>query len=125
MAERSDNPGQYLKGYRFGEPGGADPAEAAAKSPRNSIRSAVRRIGAMDDETLAHYCKEGKLSQSQKLALKKFSLAIKDGDIRAMQQLEESIDGKLVETKVEVVADSYAALVLEAAQLDGKEPSDN
>ena len=38
------------------------------------------------------------------------------GDVRAMDKIEESIDGKLVETKIEVRTDSYADLLQQAEE---------
>ena len=49
-------------------------------------------------------------------AIKKLMVARK-GNVKAMDKIEDSIDGKLVEKKVEIRTDSYAALMKEAAEL--------
>ena len=100
--EKSPDSTQHLIGYRFGEKGGADPKEAQKK--KTSIRAATRRFAAMDVGDAVSLSKDkdefNKLSLAQAVALSKFKKAL-SGDVRAMQQLEDSVDGKLVERKVE------------------------
>lgn len=112
----SDNPITRLEGYRFGEEGGADPADAARKASPWSIRNSLRRFGMMTTEELKEAYQDPRRTQHELIAIKKILTALK-GDVRAMDKIEESVDGKLVETKVEVRTDSYAALVREAAEM--------
>ncbi len=108
-------PSQYLEGKRFGDEGGADPAEAARKASPWSVRNSIRRFGMMDDETLKEAAKDPRRNQLELIAIKKIMVA-RAGDVRAMDKIEESIDGKLVETKIEVRTDSYADLLQQAEE---------
>lgn len=105
------------KKTQFGQEDGADPAEAARKASPWSIRMSIRRFGLMDQETLEEAARDPNRSQFELIAIKKILVARK-GNTTAMQQLEESVDGKLVEKKVEVKTDSYAALVAAAEAMD-------
>lgn len=90
------------KATQFGQPGGPVPAEAAKGKNPHSIRNAVRRVGAMDvDQALAISSapNRGKLSMVEAVALAKFKQALA-GNVMAMHQLENSIDGKLVDKQV-------------------------
>lgn len=115
IMEENKNPITRLQGHRFGEEGGADPAEAARKAAPWSIRNSIRRYGLMSMEELQDAYKDKRTKANELVAIRKFMSALK-GDVRAMQQLEESLDGKLVETKVEVRADSYADLLQQAEE---------
>lgn len=119
----SDNPISRLEGYRFGEPGGADPAEATLEgNPKWSIRQAIRRIGTLTRAELQELAKDENLTMAQLVAVKKYLAATGSRpNIKAMDKLEDSVDGKLVERKVEVRTDSYAALVAAAAEMDKAE----
>ncbi len=123
MTDENKNPIQYLEGKRFGEPGGADPAEAARKGTPWSIRNSIRRFGLMSLEELQKAYKDPRTKTNELVAIRKFMKAMQ-GDVKAMQQLEESVDGKLVETKIEVKTDSYADLLQQAdeARRNGIKP---
>lgn len=101
---------------RFGQADGADPSEAAKKAAPWSVRNSIRRFGLMDNETLQEAMQDPRRTQLELIAIQKLLVARK-GNIMAAQQIEDSVDGKLVEKKVEVKTDSYAAMVKEAAEL--------
>jgi hypothetical protein len=87
---------------QFGAEGGANPSEAAAKSNGGSIRGAVRRIAHMhpDDAKKLADPNSPQATMALIVAATKYQRALK-GDVRAMQQLEDSIDGKLVEKQIQ------------------------
>lgn len=76
----------------------------------------------MSQEQLKEFAQDPNLTTAELLAVKKFMIATgadkKYPNVKAMKELEESVDGKLVETKVEVTTDSYADLVRQAADAD-------
>lgn len=115
----SDNPISRLEGHRFGEAGGADPAAATLEgNPKWSIRNAIRHIGTMTRAELQALAQDENLTMAQLVAVKKYLAATGNKpNIKAMDKLEDSVDGKLVEKKVEVRTDSYAALMKEAEEL--------
>jgi hypothetical protein len=100
---------------RFGAENGPDPVESAHKAQPWSIRNSIRRYGLMSMEELQEAYKDKRTKANELVAIRKFIKAMA-GDVKAMQQLEESVDGKLVETKVEVRADSYADLLQQAEE---------
>jgi hypothetical protein len=100
---------------RFGAEKGPDPVEAAQKAQPWSIRNSIRRFGLMNLDELKEAYKDPRTKSNELVAIRKFMKAMA-GDVKAMQQLEESVDGKLVETKVEVRADSYADLLQQAEE---------
>lgn len=85
---------------RFGAPGGPDPSEAG-KRGGGSVRAAIRRIAFMHPEDARDMIKRADKDMTMAIAIAaaKFQKALK-GDTKAMQQLEDSIDGKLVEKQV-------------------------
>jgi len=106
------------KKTQFGQEGGADPKEAREKSSPWSIRMATKRIARMTvTEAKAMADRKNELTMAQAVAAMKFQRAL-NGDVRAMQQLEDSIDGKLVEKRVEAKT-SLEDLVM--ASLEGDE----
>lgn len=115
----SDNPISRLEGHRFGEAGGADPATATLEgNPKWSIRHAIRHIGTLTRAELQTLAQDPDLTMAQLVAVKKYLSATSNRpNIKAMDKLEDSVDGKLVEKKVEVRTDSYAALMKEAEEL--------
>ena len=104
------------KATQFGQEGGADPAEAAKQAAPWSVRNSIRRFGMMDNEMLHEAMNDPRRTQLELIAISKL-LAARKGNIMASQQIEDSVDGKLVEKKVEIKTDSYAAMVKEAAEL--------
>lgn len=84
------------KNTRFGAPNGLSPK--AARQMGNapwSVRNAIRRIAAMDFDDFDCFLKEpDKITLAYAIAIQKFQKALK-GDVNAMQQLEDAIDGKL------------------------------
>lgn len=103
------------KATRFGQPGGPDPREARAKVERNpsSIRTAIRRLMAreidlnkplpeqMTPEVRLKYLAgpNGKATEAMIMAMKSVTQA---GDsFKAMANIIDQVDGKLVEKKVE------------------------
>lgn len=100
------------KATQFGAENGPDPVEAGKKGGHTggSIRASIRRLAAQDIDltrNLTHTDivkmfgrNQGKVSMAQALAAAKFQKALK-GDVKAMAQLEDSVDGKLVEKRIE------------------------
>lgn len=102
--EGNPNIVEYGVNTRFGQPGGADPSAAARKSNKGgSIRTAVRRIACMPVEQLEGLLKSPKarsrLSVAELTAIYKFR-AVMQGNVKAMQQVTDDVDGKLVQKQV-------------------------
>lgn len=100
------NPDIYKYAKKFGDPDGPDPSEAAKARHRGSVRHAIRvaagkpcvdlenpTMGPDDMLALFGYKRGDKLSPAQVIAARKITAAMA-GNLRAMQQIEESIDGK-------------------------------
>lgn len=98
------------KATRFGQPDGADPAQAGAQKSQHSVRHAIRVAGGkrfvdpsdpkVDLATLSElygYRKGEPISPFQFIAMRKISAAM-NGNLAAMQQVEEAIDGKATQT---------------------------
>lgn len=119
------NIAQCAIGYRFGEPGGADPSEASKMGARPyEIRRALKKIartifdvteGAPTFEKQVRDIFGGEMSGAELAAVRKFMQAMKD--YRAMENLTNDIDGKLVERRIEsrvtlaeLVTGSYESL---------------
>ncbi len=95
--------------------GAGQDASAAGKRAREmtgsnaSVRAALRRIGTLEcdiertptaQEILDCFGSNGrKITMNQRIALRKYMLAVA-GDVKAMQQIEDSIDGKLANTTI-------------------------
>lgn len=106
-----------LQNTAFGSPGGPDPraaqkASVAKAQETRSVRAAIRRFAGYTIEELQSMSRKRNIPAAHMLAIAKFQKAI-SGDVKAMQQIEESIDGKLVEKKVEAKV-TLAELVLES-----------
>lgn len=113
----------------FGSEGGADPSEAGKLGAKktNSIRKAVRRIAAMEvgfAMSLTEKQVMEKLTMAEAVALSKFRAAL-GGDVKAMKELEDSVDGKIVEQRVHAEV-TLADLVTGSLEYDEefKEPID-
>lgn len=138
----TDNPNRFpitTVGHstRFGAENGPNPSEAAKKrneqSNPTSVRQALRRLAGMEieigipptpqDIAAAFGNKGKKITMAQMVAYKKFTMAIITGDVKAMQQIEDSIDGKLVNTNINAEA-SVADLIAQARKELRNEPSD-
>ena len=89
---------EHGKTTRFGQPNGPDPVEAQKTSSKPwSIRNSIRRMSAMAfDDFKDMVSRPESLTVAQTIAAVKIQKAIK-GEIRAMQQLEESVDGKVTD----------------------------
>lgn len=119
------------KDTRFGADGGADPVEAASTS--HSVRKSIRRMVAakIDSDVMDGKKKitgeiiareifgnsKKELSFGEALAARKIQLALA-GNARMMKEIEDSVDGKLVEKKVETTASSLAELINAAEQME-------
>jgi hypothetical protein len=117
------NPVTRFKGRTFGGDG-ADPKEAQAKSrekmkENNSVRQAMRRIAchqfdtSEDAKPLLKQIQQDifprrTMTGAQLAAITRFTQALKNW--KAMQNVVEDIDGKLIEKKVEAKI-GYAELV--------------
>lgn len=123
------NIAKYAEGHRFGDKGGADPVAAGSKGGKTSIRKSVRRIAGMTVEhAMSLTDKEilQKLSMAEAVALHKFKRAL-SGDVRAMQQLEDSVDGKVVEQRIHAevtLADLVTGSLEYDEEFQNKEPID-
>lgn len=112
------------KDTRFGSERGADPTEAVNTRNEdhghpNSIRSSIRRIACLTQAELKELANDPRLTMAQTVAVRKFMAACgKFPNIKAMKELEDSVDGKLVEKKIEVTTDSYADLLKQATDAD-------
>jgi len=99
---------------RFGAKNGPDPSAAAKKAratggSRASVREALRRIGTLEfeigkpptpEQISACFEMDGrKITFNQAIALQKYKQAMA-GDVKAMQQIEDSIDGKLANNQI-------------------------
>ena len=102
----------------FGGENGADPKEARAKGDpdRHSIRRQITRITGLEigdfldlksqKEIFTQaakklgYSSEKNMTYAQVIAVRKLSLAIA-GNVKAMKEIEDSVDGKLVEKRME------------------------
>jgi hypothetical protein len=120
MSEGNKDIAKHGEATRFGAERGPDPAEAVNKRNEefghpNSIRGSIRRIACLRRSELADMVKDENLSMAQVVAVSKYQKAMK-GDVKAMKELEDSVDGKLVETKIEVKTDSYADLLQQAEE---------
>lgn len=115
MSDGNPNIAKYGEATHFGKETNEDPAEAARKASPWSVRNSIRRFGMMDNETLKEAAEDPRRTQLEHIAIKKIMVA-RSGDVRAMDKIEESIDGKLVETKIEVRTDSYADLLQQAEE---------
>lgn len=130
-----DKPGnpnivEYGKGTHFGKEGAADAQAAQAKSrvtmkENSSIRRMVKRIAAhefdvsegappISDQIKAIFGKR-KMTGAQMFAATRAAQAMKN--YKAMQNLVEDVDGKLIEKKVEATV-NYADLVSGSLQLE-------
>lgn len=112
------------KNTRFGSKGGADPSAAATKRNNDAnpsqIRSAMKRLAAAEfditqdftpAELLKKFGRNGVVvSGAQLIAVKKFQIALKKGDVKMLQQVTDDVDGKQIERKAEAQV-SYAELV--------------
>lgn len=128
MSEGNPNIAEIGKNYGFGAPNGTDPREARAKAnPPWSVRHAIKRIAACPDldidrgaPSLMRQIKtkvfNGKMSGGEILAAQKFIQAMTN--YKAMKEVTEDIDGKLVERKVEAKV-SLADLVNGSYESDG------
>ncbi len=86
---------EYGQRTRFGQKGGPDPSLLAKTRNPSSIKAALRRIAAMDFDDFDCFLKEpDKVTLAYATAIQKFQKAL-EGDVNAMQQLEDAIDGKL------------------------------
>lgn len=114
---------------RFGAESGLSPSEAGRISTEKhgspaSVRQALRRLASLEVEfgkspqpeqiSKIFGCETGKATMAQMLAFRKFTRAIKDGDVKAMQQIEDSLDGKLPTTNVN--AETSLADLISAAR---------
>lgn len=133
------NPIIHLKGKTFGEEGGADPRAARASGPKDryEVRRALRKIARHEfeldedakpmDKQMKEVFGGRKLTGAEILAATKFKQAMKNW--KAMDNLTNDIDGKLIEKKVEAQV-GYAELVAGSMQeeddeetiINGKEP---
>lgn len=127
------------KSTRFGEPGGADPAEAAEeKHRRGSPRSALRRLAchmpeieitpegtmkAPSPNQIAQAFGRGKkfnqLTMAEIWAIQFQKQGMQDGKI--MTKVIENVDGKLLEKKAEAKVGTLAELVAAADDLERAE----
>lgn len=84
------------KNTRFGAPNGVNPKIARQKGNAPwSVRNAIRRIAAMDVGDFDLFIRQpNNVTLAYAVAIKKFQKAI-NGDLNAMQQIEDAIDGKL------------------------------
>lgn len=108
MANNS-NLAEHSKATQFGQPNGVDPKLARAIAKPGSVRNALRRIGAqrtgseqdMTPEKIAAMLYPGAklagLTMAERVAVKKFQVAVLEGNTSAMDKIEESIDGKLIQ----------------------------
>ncbi len=86
---------------RFGQPGGPDPQEARAKQVNpSSVRAQVRRIAALTRTEFKQAYDSNAATMAMIVAASKYQKAVK-GDVKAMQQIEDSVDGKLADRKIE------------------------
>ncbi len=102
---------EHSKGHRFGDEGHTDPREAQKKASKPwSIRNGVRRIAGSEfdvgpdappfgDQLNQVFGGTSRMTGAQIAAVKKFSQAM--NDVKAMENLTNDIDGKLIERKVE------------------------
>lgn len=144
--EDNNDPTNRLIGSRFGEEGGADARAAQAKSrakmiENNSVRRMVNRIAAhefdtgpdappIQDQIRGIFGR--KMTGAQMMAAARVAQGMKN--YKAMQNIVEDIDGKLIEKKVEAQV-SYADLVAgsldrereeqEATLVDGSDPQES
>ena len=101
------------KNTRFGAHGGVNPRKARWTGAEPwSIRNAIRRMAAMHIKDFENMTQSKELTMAQAVAAAKWKKALA-GDIRAMQQLEDSVDGKLTEKKAE--AQAALAYLVEAS----------
>lgn len=113
---------------RFGAKDGPDPSEAGKKSQEKignpmSVREALRRIATFEIEVgkppkpqdiAAMFSRGGnRMTMAQMMAYRKFTKAIIEGDVKAMQQIEESLDGKVPNVNLNTET-SLAELIAEA-----------
>lgn len=113
---------------RFGAKNGPDPRAAAEKRNamhpnRLSVRDSIRRLAAMEVEVgkpvsqrdIARvFGREGvHITLAQSIAWRKYQKALLDGDVKAMQQIEEAIDGKVPNQNINTEA-SLAELIAAA-----------
>lgn len=118
------DPEIYKKAIPFGEPGN-DPRAARAKSKPWSIRNAIKRVANMNAEEIAQMMKDPNLTMAQLVALTKFQMATKGRNVKAQQQIEDSVDGRIVQASVsanislaEIIAKSYDKKYLESDEPD-------
>lgn len=118
---------KHAEGYRYGDPGGADPSESAKSGKPWSIRNAVRRICAAefdmspDAPTVDEQIKKlfrGKMTGGQIAAVRKFAQAMKD--FRAMENLTNDVDGKLVERNETTLKGDLAAELIAGRRRTGQ-----
>jgi hypothetical protein len=122
MANDNGNPNPNIveagKETQFGQPDGVDPKEARAKGDpdRHSIRRQITRITGLEIGDFLDlksqkeifiqaaqklgYKSEKNMTYAQVIAVRKLSLAIA-GNVKAMKEIEDSVDGKLVEKRME------------------------
>lgn len=94
---------KYGERTRFGQPNGPDPSIIAKNKNPSSIRAAIRRIAAMEVDQFQQVLKKREMTLAQAIAIRKFQKALV-GDLKAMQQLEDAIDGKLTKKATEACA---------------------
>lgn len=100
---RNPNIKEDNKATRFGEPGGPDPraAQAMRKSDAWSVRRSIRFLARQEvdpeqDASEAYKFNQKTVTRAQRIAMKTLRKA-DEGDSRAIDQVIDNIDGKLVQ----------------------------
>ena len=85
--------------YGFGQPGGADPAEAARRGKPWSVRNAVRKLAAeeVNAEDPNSSKPKGIMTRAQIIAMRQLEKAMA-GDSQAAMYVTDNVDGKLAQT---------------------------
>ena len=103
--------GEGGKETQFGGPRGN-------KRGNGSIRGNIRRLAHMHPEDAQDLIGKAE-TMAELIAARKYQVAL-SGDVKAMQQLEDSVDGRLVEKKVEAEV-TLADLVNKSFEVENEE----